>query len=230
MSAGTVTVPRGLLWALVGGLAVTSLTAAFLLGRQTAAPGPAPTPPVEVSDAAPSAASAGPASATTPPAPAPPPTEVAASSASADPAPPTAGAEDGAAAARAAGAYLSQMDAAVAQGQTGMSPDAMAQAILQDAMAGRTDGFDRLLALNQAVLDQVRAIRPPASCGDCATHHRRTRDLLQRSIALLSTLRDATAQGDLRALAGAQDRAVALETEARALEALEARIVAEHGG
>jgi hypothetical protein len=101
----------------------------------------------------------------------------------------------------------------------------MAQAIVQDALAGRTDGFDRLIAANRAVLDGVQATPAPSGCDGCAQHHAQTRAVLGQSLALLTDLRAATVAGDLQALSAAQGRATALEAKARDIEALKATLI-----
>lgn len=225
MSGGApIAVPRWVLAALGGGMVLSWMGLAFLAGRASVAPSAASEPAVAAgpSPAAPPLPAAGVTANDAAPA------DRAASSSAASSATPTPGGPPPNAQAERppleTARYLAQMDQAIALGATGSDPNALAQAIVDDALAGRTDGFDAIIASNRAVLAAVQDITAPASCGRCGDHQRQTVALLQDSVALLERLREATRAGDLMALAGAQGAASTLEARARDIEALEARI------
>lgn len=229
---GAVAVPRGLLLGLGLALAASSLAAAFLLGRESAR---AELGAGAVASAAPAANRAPPESTTSPemksmtsssandapqldlPSPAPAPAAGAAAVGAAAVGAPA----DLPPASLAVAAWLDRLDRALMEGKTWTDPDTMAQTILQDALAGRTDGFDRLIAGNQSVHDRILALRPPADCAECARYHAATVAVLSDSIRLLRRLRESTATGDLGALAGAQGEAQGLEARARDIERLD---------
>lgn len=219
-----VTVPQWVLVGLAGGLFVASLSAAFLAGRLTAPEG-APLPstsgaPTAAAPAVPSPTSS-PSVATSVSAPAP-----SAPAAARPAAAPSPDCSDPTTVSR----YLSAMEQSVSMGKTWSDPNQLAQAIVSDALAGRTDGIDQLVASNQAVLERVQAISPPASCADCSAHHAATVEVLRASLDLLGGMRTGIATGDLDALMSAQGRATALEQRAREIESLDDDIRARCGG
>lgn len=220
-----VTLPRWALLSLLGALATSSFTAVFLMGRLSATtPRVVPEAPssssrdkdtrLEQSADQTTMRPRGPGDLEQPTATAATPTP--------EPGPPS----------RASGCpeptsvvrYLTDMETAVATGKTWDDPTQLAQTIVSDALAGQTDGLDRLVSSSRTVLTQVEAIAPPAACPDCVTHHAETQATLGASLALLASMRDGIATGNLTALMGAQAEAGQLEGRARAIESLDAEL------
>ena len=216
-----VSLPRWVLFSLVGGLAVSSLTAVFLAGRLTA-----PAPPA-AAHLAPAPAAAQSTAESTP--------SVRPVVSSSEPrAVPAAATPEAASQTTAALSepgdcnnpadvrrYLGEMEAAVSSGKTWDDPTQLAQTIVADALAGRTEGLDGLIASSEAVLRRVDDTRVPSRCPDCTTHKEETRDTLRASLSLLEAMSAGIATGDLTVLMGAQAEAARLEARARTVERLD---------
>jgi len=209
-------VPR---WAVLGSVAALStsmLGLAFLTGRLTAPAPPPPPAPVEAPATAPLHPSATTALAT--PAPV-----TAAASPVAAPEPVTAAP----AASREVSSYLAAREAALDTGRGDTDPDAVAHALVADALGGRSDAIDSLLDATRGAASRVSKLSPPEPA---ARLHNDTLALLDHTVRVYEALGSGVRSGDLGALAGLQTEAAALEAAARELDRETERLRAAHGG
>jgi hypothetical protein len=211
--SGSFRLPAGLLVA----LALVILLAGFLLGRRatpalpaaspsaTAAPATDATTPAHVPEARLEPSPVGGASVPTPSAEPMP--------ASALPAAPPAAAPSTGEVAR----YFEEADAIEARAKFWSDPHALAKTILDQATSGDTGAFDDLIRAQTGARDELARMSVPTECGE---HHRRTLAAMGEGIGLLERVRNAIASGDVSALEGLQEKAGALEREAKAIDAL----------
>lgn len=209
-----VSVPRWVLVAGSGLLASSLLALAFVAGRASApeplsSPAPAPASP---SPAPAAVATASPAA--TPPPASPP--EAAA------PAPPPSAPDTDASAVR---VYLTSLEAALTTSAAGGDPDAMAQAIVADAMSGSTAGIDTLLANTEDARARAAALTPPPPAADL---HRQTLALLDDTLVVYGELRAGIASRDLASLSQLQPRAARLSRKALEVDAETERLKAAY--
>lgn len=122
--------------------------------------------------------------------------------------------------------YFRRMDATQSAAKTWSDPDALAQEVLAQALRGDSGGFDTLVASTRTARDGVRAIAAPTPC---AEHHRLTLLLLDEAVVIVSRLRDGVASGDTAAVAAIATSGSALESRARAVDALAASLRAQYG-
>lgn len=235
MSSDRVEVSRGLLVGLILLCAVSLLTLAFLLGRESKGevavvretPAVAtPAPPVSqeqvdlrgerivAQQASPMrTVTVAPAPPSLPEAPPPPPAPAAPRTPAAaapprTPAPPPAPAVDPAMQERVR-SYLLAMDACVGAAATWDNPEAIAQAALSQGSEGNSEGFDRVIRANREALQRMRAVSAPSPC---ARHHALAVQVMERGIGMVERLRTATLAQDTAPLA-------ALATEGQELQA-----------
>lgn len=211
-------IPAGALVA----LALAILLAGFLLGRRSS---PVATPP---STSAPvtSATTEPAASAATEPTPAPPSSgfEAPAATLPAEPPPETTlaivppTASPGAAAPSADVArYFEEADLVEARAKYWSDPQALAKTILEQASSGDTGAFDELIRKQKSARDELARMSVPP---ECAEHHRRSLAVMAEGLGLLERVRTALGSGDLGALDGLQEKARALEREAKEVDEL----------
>ena len=206
--------PAGLLVA----LALAILLAGFLLGRRST--------PVAVPAASPSAPAAVAAPATTTPATPepglepPPAFQAPAPTMSAEPPPATllsSAALATAAPSADVARYFEEADAIEARAKFWSDPQALAKTILDQATSGNTGAFDDLIRAQTGARDELARLSVPAACTE---HHRRSVAAMGEGIGLLERVRNAIASGDVSALEGLQEKAGALEREAKAIDEL----------
>jgi len=224
--ASTVALPRWALGLIVGALVVSLAVAAFLLGR-VSAPAPRAQPASADADTAPPQADAyrlaeppsGVEGATAAAS-----LEPAATAAGGGPvpglspeAPPSAAqAPKGGAVDEAVKGYFAEMDELSAEVKATQDPQAVARTILDQALSGNMSALDALIAKQHALAARLGRVQPPPQCRD---HHERSMRLFARAIALLERTRDAVG-GQPADIAGAAAEGRAIETEAKALDAL----------
>lgn len=121
--------------------------------------------------------------------------------------------------------YLDALDKALETRNRNADPDALAQAIVTDALSGQTGAIDALLATTLEVTARVRGLSPPPPA---AALHKQTVDLLERTQDVYRALREGIGSGDLASLAGLQTDATALEQAAQAIDAETQRLRMEH--
>jgi hypothetical protein len=230
-----VTISKGALAALVGGLVGCLMALAFVAGRQSTPAGTG-VPPVAATDpidAPLPAAGAEPTGAA--PETAAPPSEGAPASVSgpmpsrASDGPATAGAEPKPEAPLDAGQrsavvrYFQEVDALQASVGGGTDPEAAARAIVAQLGSGDTRALDDLLATQRKALDALRAITPPEPCRE---YHARLIATTTSGGDMAGEMRTAVTRGDMGSLQGLVVRAQAMQEEVRQLEALRKAIEA----
>ena len=213
-------VPR----ALVAALALGTLLAAFLLGRQCSQSGtgvppvPAATTPAPLG---PSATAAAPALERAPDLPAASPTLLAepplASLAAAPLPPPASPAAVAGRAGQEIARYFADADAIQARAKYWSDPQTLAKTILEQAASGNAGGFDDLIRAQAKARDELARMPVPA---ECAEHHRRSLAVMGEGLDLLERVKGALSSGDLGGLDGLQEKARDLEREARAIDEL----------
>lgn len=229
-----VTISKGALAALVGGLVGCLMALAFVAGRQstpagTAVPPVAATDPIDAPVPAPGAEPVGAAPEITAP-----PAEGAPGSASgpmpsrAD-SPPAVGAEPRPEVSLDAGQrsavvrYFQEVDALQASVGGATDPEAAARAIVAQLGSGDTRALDDLLATQRKALDALRAITPPEPCRE---YHARLIATTTSGGDMAREMRTAVTRGDMGSLQGLVGRAQAMQEEVRQLEALRKAIEA----
>jgi len=217
-------VPR----ALVAALALGTLLAAFLLGRQCAqgAPStqevPASTVVAEV-PASPPARPPEPApdlAAPALPAATPPETTSAMIPPEASPSPINARESEEIA------RYFQESEAIQARAKYWSDPQALAKTILDQTAGGNPGGFDELIQAQTKARTEMERLDVPAAC---AEHHRRSLAVMGEGLALLERVKNAFSSGDMSGLDGLQGKARDLEREARAIDELGQQIRERNG-
>lgn len=217
-----VQVPRALLAA----LALGTLLAAFLLGRQFSrgAPSPVETPHVSEPPAAspaerPPDTTPGPEPASSTLAALPPPASLPATLPAILPsaAAPAPGGRESEEIAR----YFQEADAIEARAKYWSDPQALATTILEQATKGDAGGFDDLIRAQAGARDEFARLSVPASC---AEHHRRSVAVMGEGLALLERVKTALSSGDIAGLDGLQEKARDLEREAKEIDELGRKI------
>lgn len=123
--------------------------------------------------------------------------------------------------------YLDALDAALATRNAGAEPEALARAVVADALAGRTASIETLLETTESALARTRGLSPPPPALGL---HRDTLRLLAETVRVYQTLRDGIAAGDLARLSGLQTDAARLQRAASAVDAEIQRLREAHGG
>jgi hypothetical protein len=225
----SVTLPRSVLIALVAVLLACLGVTAFLAGRASAPAAPVgATPPPAAQAVAPYGALPPPAQAA-PAQPAPLPLAAGVPAARPEAAPagvvpslaPAAPAE----AARVA-RYFQEMETAQASAKYWSDPQALAGSLVEGLGKGDRSGVDQLIDATRGALDRMKAIDVPV---DCAEHHRRSLDLVEQGVGLLTSIANGVTQGDAAALANFAGQARQLETDAKDVDALATRIKQRYG-
>ena len=224
----SVTVPRGVLVALVATLLVCLGITAFLAGRASVAggpPGASPLPAVLPAADTP----AQPPTSTAPGFPAPPALEPSTPPQGPSPAGagvvPTLAPASPAEAARVA-RYFEEMETAQAAAKYWGDPQALAGSLVQGLSKGDRSGIDELLAATRAAHTRMQAIDTPS---DCTEHHRRSLDLVAQAAAMLDAIAGGVTSGDVEGLGAFPARARQLEADAKDVDALAARIKERYG-
>jgi len=223
-----IAVPRWLLFGGVVGFGASLLAVAFLAGRASneatsALPigaTPMSEPAVPPSAVPATAAPAPPPSAR--PEPAPPVAMVAQPPSPAPAAPAPADPSSGAVV-----AYLDALETALETPNAGADPDELAQAVVADALSGRTQAIDQLLVATEGARGGGRGAPPPRTP---APPHPATLTLLDQTLRVYGALRSSIASGDIAGIAGLQTDANKLERAARDVEAETRRLREAHGG
>lgn len=211
--SGTARIPSGALIA----LALAILLAGFLLGRRSS-PVETPSPPAPSVIQAPATR---PAEPTAEPTPAletsslPPPAEPASPPVTAPSAVPAPIVD--ARASEEVVRYFEEADAIQARAKYWSDPQALAKTILEQASSGNTGGFDELIRVQTLARGELERMSVPA---ECAEHHRRSLAVMAEGLALLERVRGALSSGDLGGLDGLQEKARALEREAKEIDEL----------
>jgi hypothetical protein len=227
----SVTLPRGVVVALVAALLVCLGITAFLAGRASA-PAGAVGP-----DAAPTQA-APPTTFRTAPALDPygrpqdmPTTSPVSTLAAGPPDPARAGVVPSlppAAPADAAGVarYFQEMETAQASAKYWTDPQALAGSLVQGLAKGDRSGIDELLAATRGAHARMQAIDVPS---DCAEHHRRSLELVVQGASMLEAIASGVTSGDVEGLGAFPAKARQLEADAKDVDALAARIKQRYG-
>lgn len=212
----TVALPRWVVGLLVGACAVSVVAVAFLVGRVTARP---PAPAAESAETvAPSAASGAPeASQLAPSADVPDAGGTSALGPAPDAPAPAEPAGGGGPDATAVAAYFRQMDEVAAEAKTSQDPQALARTILDQTLSGNMGSIEGLIATQRSLEARLGQIVPPPACRE---HHQRSVRLFGRAISLLERLRGAMTGQGVSDLGGVAAEGRAIETEARAIDAL----------
>jgi hypothetical protein len=226
-----VTLPRGVLVALVAALLVCLGFAAFLAGRASVPAPPAVATPATPEDAAPAAAVDTPAQ--QPPTsqaagvPLPPALELSTPAQE----PPRAGVVPSLAppppgeAARVA-RYFQEMEAAQASAKYWSDPQTFASSLVDGLSKGDRSGVDQLIASTRGASERMRGINVPSECSE---HHRRSLELVALGAALLESIATGATEGDLEAFSGFPAKAQQLQAGAKDVDTLAARIKERYG-
>ncbi|HET9315447.1 MAG TPA: hypothetical protein VFQ51_07635, partial [Vicinamibacteria bacterium] len=113
--------------------------------------------------------------------------------------------------------YFEEADAVEARAKYWTDPQALAKTILEQASSGDTAAFDELILKQRSARDDLSRMSVPP---ECAEHHRRSLAVMAEGIGLLERVRTALASSDLSAVDGLQERARALEREAKEIDEL----------
>jgi len=231
----SVTLPRGVLIALVAALLACLGITAFLAGRASVPPRPAVAAgsgPSEAAAPAVAPASLGaPAHEAQAPAPAPAPSYVPYVPAATLPQAagaavvPTLGPAAPADAARVA-RYFQEMETAQAAAKYWGDPQALAGSLVEGLSKGDRSGIDELLAATRGAHARMQAIAVPS---DCAEHHRRSLDLVAQGASMLEAIASGVTSGDVEAFSAFPAKARQLEADAKDVDALGARIKQRYG-
>ena len=203
--ADNVEVPKKLLGTLVGGLIVSLMGTAFLLGRASVPPPsvvtvtPAVVPVLTVAPPAPSSSQELTVST---PAPPPPPARK-------PPFPDRQASE--------VRAYLSAVEEISAGTQDLGNPSDFANDLLNQAIMGDTSGVDSLLAQARQSQSLLLKLRAPESCKE---HYRLMSGQMKASVQILQQLKAALETSDSMALTGMARQGAAAQSQARQLEKL----------
>jgi hypothetical protein len=122
--------------------------------------------------------------------------------------------------------YFQEMETAQAAAKYWADPQALATSLVDDASKGERGGFDQLIAATRGALERMRALDVPA---DCAEHHRRSLALVEQSITMLSGVANGALGGDADALGAFAVQGRRLEADAKDVDALAARIKQRYG-
>jgi hypothetical protein len=217
-------VPR----ALVVVLALGTLLAAFLLGRQcsqgrTSGQAALPSTLVARAPASPAERPYEPApSITTPtsPAAAPPVTAPATLLPATSPTPVNAR-ENGEVA-----RYFQESEAIQARAKYWTDPQALARTILEQTGGGNPCAFDELIRTQTVARTEMQRMSVPP---DCAEHHRRSIAVMSEGLALLERVKNALTSGELGGLDNLQEKAREVEREAREIDELGKEIRQRYG-
>jgi hypothetical protein len=225
----SVTLPRGVLVALVAALLACLGITAFLAGRASVPPPPA----VAAAPALPAAAA--PAMAPDEPARQPLPSQAAAVPMPATPQPEATQAGVGVVpslappppgeAAR-VGRYFQEMETAQAAAKYWGDPQALAGSLVEGLSKGDRSGIDELLAATRGAHARMQAIAVPS---DCAEHHRRSLDLVAQGASMLEAIANGVTSGNVDAFSAFPAKARQLEADAKDVDALAARIKQRYG-
>lgn len=113
--------------------------------------------------------------------------------------------------------YFADADAIQARAKYWSDPQALAKSILQQASGGNAGAFDELIATQANARRELERLVVPAACSE---HHRRSLAVMAEGIELLAQVRNALQSSDLGSLDGLQERARALEREAKEVDEL----------
>ena len=119
--------------------------------------------------------------------------------------------------------YFLQMDVIHSESGAG-DPNTFAMGLIKAGLGGSTAGFDQLLADTQRMEGEIRRLTPPPSC---ASYHEANLDALARSREILEEMKTAFARSDFSSLTTIARRAGALQHEAKALQEMRERIIAD---
>jgi hypothetical protein len=106
------------------------------------------------------------------------------------------------------------------------SPEAVAQAMLQQATEGNTAQFDALLTSYRTLAAGLQSIKVPPPC---ERHRQASARVVQASIQLMETLRGAITQGDLSGIAALGLAGQKIETDAREADRIADEIKKAYG-
>ena len=200
-----VVVPKKLLGTMVGGLVLSLMVTAFLLGRASVPPPPAVvvTPALDpVVAVAPPVAPSSQELVVSTPAPPPPPAKK-------PPFPDKQAAE--------VRAYLVAVDEISAGTQDLGNPSDFANDLLNQAIMGDTSGVDSLLGQARQSQSLLVKVHPPESCKE---HYRLMLGQMKASVQILQQLKSALETSDSMALTGMARQGAAAQSQARELEKL----------
>jgi hypothetical protein len=211
-----VQVPRALLAA----LALGTLLAAFLLGRQLSRVETRPPEVTQVPAAAPAASTAEqppvttwpPSTISSAPLAPPPPVSLPATLLPASPAP-AASAPVSEEVLR----YFEEAEAIQTRAKYWSDPQALAKSILDQTATGNPAEFEALIQAQVTARKDLEHLIVPTAC---AEHHQRSLAVMGEGVALLERVKNALTSGDLGGLDGLQQSARDLEREARAIDEL----------
>lgn len=116
-------------------------------------------------------------------------------------------------------AYFDQMEALAAATRTAQNPETLAQKILDQVSSGDTSQVDALLATQRSLRSRMEEIHAPPSC---RRHQEASLRLMDRAITLLDRTRGALTSPDPAALMSIAAEGHAIESEAKAVDAMAA--------
>jgi hypothetical protein len=117
--------------------------------------------------------------------------------------------------------YFQEMEAAQAAAQYWTDPQALAGTLVQGLANGDRSGIDQLIGATRGAYERMRGISVPF---DCSEHHRRSLALVAEAAALLDGIATGTAGGDLDGVTAFASKARQLEADAKDVDTLAARI------
>lgn len=200
--ADSVEVSKKLLGTLVGGLIVSLMGTAFLLGRASVPPPPAIVVTPTLAPVAVAPATAPTSQELTVPPPPPPPAKK-------PPFPKKLAAE--------VRAYLAAVDEISAGTQDLGNPSDFANDLLNQAIMGDTSGVDSLLSQARQSQSLLVKVRPPECCKE---HYRLMLGQMKASVQILQQLKTALETSDSAALTGMARQGASAQNQARQLEKL----------
>jgi hypothetical protein len=122
--------------------------------------------------------------------------------------------------------YFQEMETAQAAAKYWGDPQALAGSLVEGLSKGDRSGIDQLLAATRGAHARMQAITVPA---DCAEHHRRSLDLVAQGASMLEAIASGVTSGDVEGFGAFPARARQLEADAKDVDALAARIKQRYG-
>lgn len=100
-------------------------------------------------------------------------------------------------------------------------PNSFATQILQQAMNGHTEGFDKLIGSTRQALVTMRNITPPPNCRE---HYELSKRQIEQSLNLLEKVKKATVSMDTSALTALGAEGQSMQGDANRLKQLDEQL------
>jgi hypothetical protein len=122
--------------------------------------------------------------------------------------------------------YFQEMETAQASAKYWSDPQSFASSLVDGLSKGDRSGIDQLIGSTRGAYERMRGISVPS---DCSEHHRRSLELVALGAALLESIATGATEGDLEAFSGFPARAQQLQAGAKDVDTLAARIKQRYG-